>query len=266
MRLFNARYYQAVCVGCLFLLLSVSVLASAVSSSVAGHEDAVTIELSWQGEADLALWLTAPSGEIIRPTHPVGESVPVWLEVEETVSADVVRQRLHIHYQLAEGHYQIAVQRLFSQSPIKYQLIMQQGNRLLRSASGHFTHSAEWSSVVQPEWMLRADEAWNNALPLPLLREQFQGGWQLTIASGATIFVGIQGVTAALWIQEGDECRQQTIKDAITLPGAMRWQDGQLWLHPVFYNDLLYRVSQDTAFLPLQQASLASLSCESERP
>ncbi|MCD8523899.1 MAG: hypothetical protein LRY66_07715 [Saccharospirillaceae bacterium] len=226
----------------------------------------MTIELSWQGEADVGLWLGAPSGEIIRSTHPVGESLPVWLEMAETMSADAVRQRLHLEYQLAEGQYQIAVQHLFSRSDIHYQVIMRQGNRLLRSARGYFARSAEWTVVVQRLWMLGADEAWNRALPLPLLREQFQGGWQLHTASGATVSVGIQEDTAELWIQEGSDCQQHIIKDAFTLPGAMRWQNGQLWLHPVFYNDLLYSVAQDREFLPLQQAPLESISCTPEHP
>jgi len=268
-RLISLRYYRSACLGCLFVLLSVSVLATTVSSSVAGHEDAVTIELSWQGEADLALWLTAPSGEIIRPTHPFGETLPVWLEQTDASEHSAVRQRLHIDHQLAPGDYRIALQLVAEAAAeavdaagVRFQLTMRQYGRVIRQLNGRLRNNSERQNSAEIIWRLNAAGHWNSNLPLALLREQFQGVWQLQSSEQTRVYIRLQGQSMELQIYEDGECQWLALQDAVTLPGGLRWQQEQLWLHTAFFSDLLYGVVGEDEFLPMQQASWPEGECE----
>ena len=265
MRLFNARYYQAVCVGCMLLLHCMSGFAASVDAS----DDAVTIELSWQGEADLALWLTAPSGEIIRPTHPFGETLPVWLEQTDASEHSAVRQRLHIDHQLAPGDYRIALQLVAEAAAepvdaagVRFQLTMRQYGRVIRQLNGRLRNNSERQNSAEVIWRLNAVGHWNSNLPLALLREQFQGVWQLQSAEQTWVYIRLQGQSMELQVYEDGECQWLALQDAVTLPGGLRWQQEQLWLHTAFFSDLLYGVVGEDEFLPMQQASWPEGECE----
>jgi hypothetical protein len=268
-RLISLRYYRSACLGCLFLLLSVSVLASAVSTSVTGHDEAVTIELSWQGSTASELWLMAPSGEIIRPTHPFGETLPVWLEQTDASEHSAVRQRLHIDHQLAPGDYRIALQLVaeaaeeaVDASGVRFQLTMRQYGRVIRQLNGRLRNNSERQNSPDIIWRLNAAEHWNSNLPLALLREQFQGVWQLQSAEQTRVYIRLQGQSMELQVYEYSECQWLALQDAVTLPGGLRWQQEQLWLHTAFFSDLLYGAVGEDEFLPMQQASWPEGECE----
>ncbi len=152
---------------------------------------------------------------------------------------------MHIDHQLAPGDYRIALQLVataaegkinFSDS--RFQLNMKQNGELIRQLHASLDG------------------------PLALLREQFQGVWQLQSAEQTRVYIRLQGQSMELQVYEDGECQWLALQDAVTLPGGLRWQQEQLWLHTAFVSDLLYGAVGEDEFLPMQQASWPEGECE----